>query len=338
VQKVFETILKVSGEGVTILLIEQNAKLALEVSNRGYVMESGEITLSGETAKLLHDPAVRSLILARVLEVACLMPDPAPGIVATPPAAPPQHLEPRVVPWRNALTWFEVAMRLVKRRPAIWALLAFFTLVSEFVLQAMPGFGPSLGKIVVPLLACGMLYAAAGRRRRRAAADSLRARGVPGTRRGDPCDRHRGVLTFCAEALAAWWIADVNLLATESSGSDLTAAAIGGIYAIGILASLPLTFVPFHALFERVRPGAAFAASVRGFLLNTVPLLVYGAVSLVLLAFGLLTMGVGLVFVPAAVGRVFVRRVEGHLRRPDGARRSLVRRAARSGRASNGSG
>jgi len=63
VQKVFETVLKVSGEGVTILLIEQNAKLALEVSNRGYVMESGEITLSGDAKKLLHDPAVRAAYL-----------------------------------------------------------------------------------------------------------------------------------------------------------------------------------------------------------------------------------------------------------------------------------
>ncbi len=63
VQKVFETILRVSGEGVTILLIEQNAKLALEVSHRGYVMESGEIILAGEAAKLLHDPAVRAAYL-----------------------------------------------------------------------------------------------------------------------------------------------------------------------------------------------------------------------------------------------------------------------------------
>jgi branched-chain amino acid transport system ATP-binding protein len=63
VQKVFETVLKVSGEGVTILLIEQNAKLALEVSNRGYVMESGEITLEGDAKTLLHDPAVRAAYL-----------------------------------------------------------------------------------------------------------------------------------------------------------------------------------------------------------------------------------------------------------------------------------
>ena len=63
VQKVFETVLKVSSEGVTILLIEQNAKLALEVSNRGYVMESGQITLSGDAKALLHDPAVRAAYL-----------------------------------------------------------------------------------------------------------------------------------------------------------------------------------------------------------------------------------------------------------------------------------
>jgi branched-chain amino acid transport system ATP-binding protein len=63
VQKVFETILTVSAEGVTILLIEQNAKLALEVSHRGYVMESGEITLQGDAKQLLDDPAVRAAYL-----------------------------------------------------------------------------------------------------------------------------------------------------------------------------------------------------------------------------------------------------------------------------------
>ena len=63
VQKVFETIVTVASEGVTILLVEQNAKLALEVSRRGYVMESGEITLAGEARSLLHDPAVRAAYL-----------------------------------------------------------------------------------------------------------------------------------------------------------------------------------------------------------------------------------------------------------------------------------
>ena len=63
VQKVFETVLAISGEGVTILLIEQNAKLALEVSNRGYVMESGTITLSGNARDLLSNPKVREAYL-----------------------------------------------------------------------------------------------------------------------------------------------------------------------------------------------------------------------------------------------------------------------------------
>ena len=63
VQKVFETIIAVSKEGVTILLVEQNAKLALEVSDRGYVMESGAITLKGEASALLHDPKVRAAYL-----------------------------------------------------------------------------------------------------------------------------------------------------------------------------------------------------------------------------------------------------------------------------------
>ena len=63
VQKVFETVLAIAGEGVTILLIEQNAKLALEVASRGYVMESGEITLTGEAQKLLSDPKVRAAYL-----------------------------------------------------------------------------------------------------------------------------------------------------------------------------------------------------------------------------------------------------------------------------------
>jgi branched-chain amino acid transport system ATP-binding protein len=67
VQKVFETIVTISGEGVTILLIEQNAKLALEVSSRGYVMESGEITLQGEAKALLHDPKVRAAYLGEAI-------------------------------------------------------------------------------------------------------------------------------------------------------------------------------------------------------------------------------------------------------------------------------
>jgi branched-chain amino acid transport system ATP-binding protein len=66
VQKIFETIQAVAKEGVTILLVEQNARLALEVSNRGYVMETGLITLSGPARELLMDPKVRAAYLGEI--------------------------------------------------------------------------------------------------------------------------------------------------------------------------------------------------------------------------------------------------------------------------------
>ncbi|MBI4984553.1 MAG: ABC transporter ATP-binding protein [Rhodocyclales bacterium] len=63
VQKVFEVIRAVAAQGVTILLVEQNAKLALEVCSRGYVMESGSITIADTAANLLADTRVRAAYL-----------------------------------------------------------------------------------------------------------------------------------------------------------------------------------------------------------------------------------------------------------------------------------
>ena len=63
VDKIFEVIADISQRGVTILLIEQNARLALEVSQRGYELESGELTLQGPAHDLLHDPKVRAAYL-----------------------------------------------------------------------------------------------------------------------------------------------------------------------------------------------------------------------------------------------------------------------------------
>ena len=63
VQKVFEVVRKIAAEGVTILLVEQNARLALEVCSRGYVMESGSITLADTSAALLADSRVRTAYL-----------------------------------------------------------------------------------------------------------------------------------------------------------------------------------------------------------------------------------------------------------------------------------
>jgi branched-chain amino acid transport system ATP-binding protein len=63
VQKIFETIRTIAAEGVTLLLVEQNAKLALEACHRGYVMESGTIALADSAPRLLANPQVRQAYL-----------------------------------------------------------------------------------------------------------------------------------------------------------------------------------------------------------------------------------------------------------------------------------
>ena len=63
VAKIFEIVREIAQRGVTILLVEQNARLALEVAARGYVMESGAITLADEAATLLANPKVREAYL-----------------------------------------------------------------------------------------------------------------------------------------------------------------------------------------------------------------------------------------------------------------------------------
>ena len=63
VERIFEVVRTIAAEGVTLLLVEQNARLALEVSHRGYVLEGGLVAFSGESAKLLGDPRVREAYL-----------------------------------------------------------------------------------------------------------------------------------------------------------------------------------------------------------------------------------------------------------------------------------
>jgi len=63
VEKIFEVIREVSAQGITVLLVEQNAKLALQAAHRAYVMESGSITMSGDARAMLDDPRVRAAYL-----------------------------------------------------------------------------------------------------------------------------------------------------------------------------------------------------------------------------------------------------------------------------------
>ena len=63
VDKIFEVVRDVYAQGVTVLLVEQNASRALGIANRGYVMESGLITMSGDAKIMLNDPKVRAAYL-----------------------------------------------------------------------------------------------------------------------------------------------------------------------------------------------------------------------------------------------------------------------------------
>ena len=63
VDKIFEVVRDVSALGMTVLLVEQNASRALGIANRGYVMESGNVTMNGDAKDLLNDPRVRAAYL-----------------------------------------------------------------------------------------------------------------------------------------------------------------------------------------------------------------------------------------------------------------------------------
>jgi hypothetical protein len=215
-----------------------------------------------------------------------------PALPSAPPAA---HVHPRVVPWRHAFAWYEEAIRLFKLAPLSFAGLAVLTIAAELVLKAAPGAIALLSEIMTPLVACGLVYAAAAADRHEApsllfAVEAFRA----GANAIAAIILSSGIM-LAAQLFAGWWIADVNLLMPDAAARQLSASAVLGVYAIGILASLPVTFVPFHALLERVPLRTAFAASAMAFAQNTLPLVIYGAGSLVLVGFGLLTLGLGLV-------------------------------------------
>jgi branched-chain amino acid transport system ATP-binding protein len=63
VDKIFEVVKDVYAQGVTIMLVEQNASRALGIANRGYVMDSGLITMTGDAKEMLTDPKVRAAYL-----------------------------------------------------------------------------------------------------------------------------------------------------------------------------------------------------------------------------------------------------------------------------------
>ena len=207
--------------------------------------------------------------------------------------APPQRLA-HAVPATHAFEWYREAMRLWKRGPVTFMALALATLLVDFALNLVPAAGVLLAQLAVPLAACGLLYAslAADRGGRPRLADLA---GVLGATPGAVVAVvASGLIVFAAEALTAYLTADVNMLAPGARETALAPGTILAIYTVGMAVSLPVTFVPFAALFDGLGARAAFAQSFDGFARNPAPLAVYGLLSLLLLLLGWATLGVGL--------------------------------------------
>jgi len=211
------------------------------------------------------------------------------------PAALATAHAPRAVPTGRVFAWYEEAMRLFKRAPVIWCVLGLITVAAELALNFVPGIGVALAKVIVPVIECGMLLGVVAVDR----GEPLQVRVAVGVFAARPAALAAivvsALLIFGVEAWTAYSVAGVNLLDNGDGEPSLTATALASVFAAGTLVSLPVMFVPFAVLFEGASFTRAFATSARGFALNILPLLVFGALALVLVLIGLLSFGFGLI-------------------------------------------
>ena len=205
--------------------------------------------------------------------------------------------ESRSVPALHALAWYADAMRLWKRGPATFAALAFVTLVVSIAFEPVPILGFIAANVVAPLVATGMLYGclAADRGEGPRLQHAIAPFAAPA--RAQAAVVVAGLIAFGAEAISASQLADANLFLPAREAASLPMRVVMAIYVAGIVASLPLTFVPFAALFDGEGLRSSFATSALAFARNVPALSLYAGISLLLLLIGLATMGVGLVLV-----------------------------------------
>ena len=211
-----------------------------------------------------------------------------------PPASVPPTRVPRTVPAAHALEWFSVAMRLWRRGPLTFCAFALAVVVASVVLEQVPVAGAVAAHVLAPLLACGLLYAslAADRGDRPRWRHLVAAFAAP--LRAQAAVVAGGLVPLAVEAIVAWSVAGVNVLLPLPDAAQLSAGAIAVIYAAGVAASLPVTFVPMAALFDGEPFARAFATSLAAFARNVPALAAYAAFSFVLLAIGIATSGLGL--------------------------------------------
>lgn len=195
------------------------------------------------------------------------------------------------MPVARAFQWYGEALRLFKRRPLPFIGLALAVIAAELLLGVIPVVGRPLANIVVPILACGLLYAslAADRGERPRAAHLVTAFAAPVASLGAVI--LSSLTVFLAEWVIGWQFAGINLLATDDSHA-LSPGEVLLVYAAGVAVSLPLTLVPIVALFEGAGVADSFAASIAAFRRNVGAFLLYGGLSLALLGLAIVTMGV----------------------------------------------
>jgi uncharacterized membrane protein len=211
--------------------------------------------------------------------------------------AEPRAREPISVPALHALAWYADGMRLWKRGPATFAVLAFITLIVSVAFEPVPILGFVASNVIAPITATSMLFASLAADR----GDLPRLKHVIAPFAAPASAQvtvvAAGWVAFAAEAFSAWQLADANLFMPAREATNLPLRVVVAIYVAGIIASLPLTFVPFAALFDGDGMRRAFAVSARAFTRNVPALALYAAISLGLLLLGLATMGLGLVLV-----------------------------------------
>jgi hypothetical protein len=201
------------------------------------------------------------------------------------------------VPVGRVFAWYEEAMRLFKRAPVVWCVLGLITVAAELLLNFVPGIGVALAKVIVPVIECGMLVGVAAVDR----GEPLRVRVAFAAFGARPAAIAAivvsALLIFGVEAWTAYGAAGINLLNNGDGEPQITSMELASVFATGTLVSLPMMFVPFAVLFEGASFAHAFATSMRGFALNIAPLLIFGALALVLVLIGLLSFGFGLIAV-----------------------------------------
>jgi len=195
----------------------------------------------------------------------------------------------------HAFAWYEDGMRLFKRAPLNWCMLGFVTLAAELALQFVPSIGVAASKVIIPVMECGMLIGAVAVDRG-APLEIRYAFSAFGARASAlAAIVASALLVFGAEALTGYSLEGVNLLASSSDEADITNPTLGAMFTIGTLVSLPVMFVPFAVLFDDASFREAFVTSAHGFALNVLPLIVFGALALLLIVVGLFTYGIALI-------------------------------------------